>query len=677
MSFRIDEAVLDLNPRVVKIEGAGKGPKCVGWPSIQTRAEDLVKANGGCLEFDSEIVHRYGIIIDDDMLVVDVDVHDASKNGYAALEEIKVEYGLDLYADAAFVVKSPSGGCHLFFRKDPAVKLRKCLAEYGGLDFLTTGTQVIGAGSTHTSGGVYEVTRNGEPKQVDPRLIDIIKTAPSPKKEPVHVDADMYDSMKPAGLSPLDEFNTTAKGATVVKNLMESQGYTFTRKSDHFEYTRPNKTDFSHACSGTLGRVNSKGRPYLKNFSTSDGTFPVDSISFSEAYRLLRNISAHDLPVELSAEGFGEKRKFDQYADPMFHALFEGKSRHAKFLPKQTGEEVEKEYPTLSFDELVKKGGGKRREWIIENLLRRGEVANVIAAPKVGKSWLVYNLSLALACGKEFLGYRAAKNLRVLICDNELHPEELGWRVSQVANALGVNPEGSIEFNVLRGSDVDIEALDAKLDEIKASRFDIIVIDAFYRILPKGMSENDNGSMTQVFNKLDTIARKNECAIINIHHSSKGGQGDKAVTDVGAGAGAISRAADTHIAIREHLEEGLFIIDAVTRSGISPEPVSAKLEWPIWVKVDIDPIAKTFENARDKNNKDKKEKSNKAEEMIVGYFGDEPKTVADCWEELKLEVGCQQNTFWNKILKASKDGKIKRVLVSGEKSKNYISVTPK
>ena len=677
MSFRIDEAVLDLNPRVVKIEGDGKGPKIAGWPSIQTRAEDWVKDNGGCLEFDSPIVHRYGIIIDPDMLVVDVDVHDADKNGYAALEEIKLTYGLDLYADANFVVESPSGGCHLFFKKDKNVKFPKSLADYAGLDFLTTGAQVIGAGSTHTSGGTYEVLRSGPLKQADARLVDIL-VPKAKRQQPVHVDADVYDSMKPTGLSPLDEFNGTTKGMSVIISLMEGQGYTFTRKSDHFEYTRPNKTDFSHACSGTIGRINTKGKPYLKNFSTSDANFPADSISFSEAYRLLRNISPHDLPVELAAEGFGDKKQFDQYADPMFHGLFEGKPKHEKFLPnfkdKKTGEEVEKEYPTLSFNELVAKGGGKRRDWVIENLLRRGEVMNVIAAPKVGKSWLVYNLSLAMACGKEFLGYRSAKNLRVLICDNELHPEELGWRVGQVAKALGVNPEGSIEFNVLRGSDVDIEALDGKLDEIGASRFDIIVIDAFYRILPKGMSENDNGSMTQVFNKLDSIARKNECAIVNIHHSSKGNQGDKAITDVGAGAGAISRAADTHLAIREHLEEGLFIIDAVTRSGISPKPITAQLDWPIWNKVDIDPVAKTFENGRDKQNSAKTQKSDEVNEMIIGFFGTEPKTVADCWEECKLEAGYTQRSFYNKISKLAKEDKLKEVLVKNQKSKNYITV---
>ena len=69
------------------------------------------------------------------------------------------------------------------------------------------------------------------------------------------------------------------------------------------------------------------------------------------------------------------------------------------------------------------------------------------------------------------------------------------------------------------------------------SHYDLIIIDALYRILPEGTSENDNAQITRVFNKLDNIAKKNDCAVINIHHSSKGNQGDKAVTDVGAGAG--------------------------------------------------------------------------------------------------------------------------------------------
>ena len=233
---------------------------------------------------------------------------------------------------------------------------------------------------------------------------------------------------------------------------------------------------------------------------------------------------------------------------------------------------------------------------------------NVIAAPKVGKSWLVYNIALAVTSGREFLGYKSEKPLKVLIVDNELHMEELTWRVKQVGNALNARPKGRLNFTFLRGSMVDIDALDAKLDECGGSKYDIIVIDAFYRILPKGMSENDNASMTQIYNKLDLLAEKNEASIINIHHSSKGNQGDKGVTDVGAGAGAISRAADTHMVIREHVEEKHVVIEAVTRSGLSPAPVTAEFQFPLWIhKPDMEPKVVNFENSRDKMNADKKD----------------------------------------------------------------------
>ena len=279
---------------------------------------------------------------------------------------------------------------------------------------------------------------------------------------------------------------------------------------------------------------------------------------------------------------------------------------------------------------------------------------NVIAAPKTGKSWMVYNLALSLSCGLEWMGYKSGKDLKVLICDNELHKEELAWRVDQVARSLNVKPGKKIEFNVLRGSDVDVNELDKKLDEAGASRFDIVVIDSFYRILPKGMSENDNASMTQVFNKLNTIARKNEVSIINIHHSSKGSQGDKGVTDVGSGAGAISRAADTHLAIREHCEEGMVVIDAVTRSAPDPPSVSAVFEFPTWKLSDIEPLLKTFGNARDSNNKRTREKAKNLTDSAVSYFleaGSEGSTLTGCWEGIKLEAGSTIGGFKNRLNK--------------------------
>ena len=673
MSFKIAEAISDLNPRVIPIEGNRKSPSISGWPAVKDRVEDWLKENGGDLQFDEEEYHRYGIVLDSDMVVVDVDCHEGAENGYATLHEIQELGGPDVFENCGLIVKSPSGGRHLFFKKDPELKIPKCSQAFPAIDLLTKGAQVIGAGSTHVSGGEYEVEKwTGELTELGNEFFDWFRPK---RKETVVEDQDVLENMRPAGKSPLDEFNTSANGLDAVKSEMESAGYTFTRKSDHWEYVRPNKGDFSYSCSGTLGRLNSNGRPYLKNFSTSDGTFPADkAISLSEAYRLLKNLSQNDMPVELAALGFGEKHKFDQYADPMFHELFRGKERHLKHLPA-TGEELEKSYPTMTFDELIKgSNGGKRRDWIIEKLLRRGEVMNLIASPKTGKSWMVYNLALALSCGKSWMGYSSGKDLKVLICDNELHKEELAYRVSQVAGALGVNPSDKLQFTVLRGSDVDVEALDRKLDEVSASRFDIIVLDAFYRILPKGMSENDNASMTQVFNKLDSIAAKNECAIINIHHSSKGNQSEKDVTDVGSGAGAISRAADTHLAIRPHAEDGYVVIDAVTRSGPSPDSVTAKFDFPLWTLSDMEPELRSFEAMRDRGNQKSKSEASEKREIIMKYMENDAKglaiTSAAMHEKLKLGTWGNVKTFRKHVDALAADGRLKKLPPEAGSSSN-------
>jgi hypothetical protein len=69
---------------------------------------------------------------------------------------------------------------------------------------------------------------------------------------------------------------------------------------------------------------------------------------------------------------------------------------------------------------------------------------------------------------------------------------------------------------------------------------------------------------------------------VNIHHSSKGSQSDKAVTDVGAGAGSQSRAADTHFILRPHQTEGVIVAEAAVRSFPPMEPVCLRWEYPLW-----------------------------------------------------------------------------------------------
>lgn len=241
------------------------------------------------------------------------------------------------------------------------------------------------------------------------------------------------------------------------------------------------------------------------------------------------------------------------------------------------------------------------RPEVITGVLRRGETANIIASPKMGKSFLAGGLAWCIATGIPWLSHNVTQG-RCLIIDNELHPETLAKRFERIATEMMIRVDeyaDSIDVISLRGQNIDIHQLENRLSDIEPGTYTLAIVDALYRTLPAGTSENDNSMMMAIYNKLDHYATSWDCAIAVIHHSSKGQQGDKALTDVGSGAGSISRAADTHIVIRPHADPELAVLECVTRSFKSPEPVSIRFDWPLWSSVAKDPEVKRIGRNRD------------------------------------------------------------------------------
>lgn len=258
-------------------------------------------------------------------------------------------------------------------------------------------------------------------------------------------------------------------------------------------------------------------------------------------------------------------------------------------LPKEPSEGVK----ILSFAQL-ESDYPLMRPAIIDGLFRSGEVVNVISSPKIGKSHLVGQLSWSIISGTDFVGFEIARQGPVLLVDNELHRETITARHRALCRSMGIDEAQFDELHVipLRGVLCDVLWLRKHLAGIQPGKYAAIILDAFYKFLPAGISENDNASMAQVYATLDVIAAELDCAIICVHHSSKGEQGGKSITDVGAGAGSISRSADTHIIIRPHQDDGLFVVEAVTRSFKSPEPITARLDHPLWLRSDEAPVVR-------------------------------------------------------------------------------------
>jgi len=276
---------------------------------------------------------------------------------------------------------------------------------------------------------------------------------------------------------------------------------------------------------------------------------------------------------------------------------------------------------------------------VLDGLLRAGETCNIIAAPKVGKSWLVYGLLLCVVTGRRWMNTFETVAGPVLLIDNELHPPTIANRLKNVARTLGIP---SSDYNVavdvvsLRGRLTDYHGLGGLVDRIEGGHYRLIVVDAHYRMIPAGVSENDNAGMAAVYNLIDQFAGKTDAAWVLIHHASKGQQGDKAVTDVGAGAGAQSRAADTHLVLREHQEPGHVVLDAAVRSF--PPIASLVLRWvfPVWVLADgnVDPSKLVGATNRQEVRQAKKDRE--GQEQVLNVLGE---LQGATMSKLKRETG--------------------------------------
>lgn len=232
------------------------------------------------------------------------------------------------------------------------------------------------------------------------------------------------------------------------------------------------------------------------------------------------------------------------------------------------------------------------RPVIVKGLLRRGEVMNLVAPPKIGKSWLALWLAMAVACGREWLSGFEAVTHRALLADNELHVETLADRVRTLASAKDIDLDRLadwLQVACLRGEPCDRDPLEAIETATRSVRPGLLVIDALYRALPIGTEENDNPAVTRVYGRLVRLAAETGAAVVVVHHTSKGDQRFRAVTDVGAGAGAQSRACDSHVILRPGHRVGSAVMDMALRSFESREGVGLRFDCPVW---SVDPTVR-------------------------------------------------------------------------------------
>ena len=428
------------------------------------------------------------------------------------------------------VESSQSGGKHVWFRCDSDVDGNQKLAQRH------EGSKTICLIETRGEGGYcavaptpgYEILRGDFScvEHLDDTSVEILLSAARELDEVEHVERSTtkQNIESGSGVRPGDAFNQSGD----VHELLARHDWKLDRVvGDTEQWCRPGK---SSGCSATF-----RDRVFYP-FSSNCGLEPNRGYSPFQLYTALEHRGDYGSAAKaLRAQDYGESQ--------------DGPITKASNLMDLIDADV------------------KMRPEVIPGYLRQGETMNIVAAPKTGKSWLIMQLILAACKGGTWLGINIPR-LNVLLIDNELHQETLANRMKSVIEAIDPSFRSPINFLSLRGKNVDLEGLETILSD---ESWDLIILDAWYRFIPQGVSENDNAQVMSLYNRLDTIADKTGAAIIAVHHTSKGDQRGKGITDIGSGAGSQTRACDTHMVLLPTEDEDVIQLSATCRSFKAPE----------------------------------------------------------------------------------------------------------
>lgn len=264
--------------RVHEIPAGVKAPVAVGWPDADI-PHDVVESRLG------PHFNKYGWLLDDNHVVIDIDLHHPKENGLESLARLEAKCGVKLDDECGAIVYTPSGGRHYYFVKPPDVTFGKVFKQlYPGIDFIAgKGKQVIAANSAHDKyPGAYRLVGD-ELRELPAAVLGHL----------VELSEKRTTYQPPTEERSGDEFNKSPRGLAFVVSLLQSSGYVVRHVHDYYEFDRPNKSSDSR-CSGHLGKKSKEGNYQLTCFSLSDPHFPSgEALTIFHAYALFSHNGDH------------------------------------------------------------------------------------------------------------------------------------------------------------------------------------------------------------------------------------------------------------------------------------------------------------------------------------------------------------------------------------------------
>jgi AAA domain len=295
---------------------------------------------------------------------------------------------------------------------------------------------------------------------------------------------------------------------------------------------------------------------------------------------------------------------------------------------------------------------------IVERILIAGTLLLIAGAPKVGKTWLALLLALCIVTGKPFLGFAVTERKKVLYLGGEGSDPTLRKRF-QTALAFFPGIEDADLDNLLILSTLGRVKYDTPAAQDAIMRWvepaDVLIVDPDFRFRSKG-DENSHADARAVQDFIDGLKAAGKTVIV-VHHTRKAGPVDGGIAEIrGAGWGEF---ADSAIVLQRKKAESLdrFILKFDLRHDEPVDDMELAKEGPLFIVADVGKRIVTSDDVV----------------AVLDDAGGRVEGRTAMIEALARRTGCSVTSSTPKeaILKAERDGRIRRTTLPGSKKNIY------
>ena len=187
----------------------------------------------------------------------------------------------------------------------------------------------------------------------------------------------------------------------------------------------------------------------------------------------------------------------------------------------------------------------------IKGLLFMDGTLLLTGASKSGKSYLGINMSISVATGKDWLGFKCKKG-KVLYVDCENGLFQTQQRIKYLLEKFGISKEDYTEnlriysYCNFKGS---LDSFFEKLTKVAGEEYMMIIIDPIYKMLDG--DENSSETMNRFIEKITALKASSKAAIVICHHEGKTGNTAKKIIDRSAGSSVLPRHPDAVVSITD------------------------------------------------------------------------------------------------------------------------------